>query len=277
MLEHDYDTHVLRQGALALLKASAKEAWFKLSLNGVDLILPRYTLLTMHHCLHFNVQLEPYLLVETAHWEKMRFWLKSGGVFLDVGAATGAMCIPFDLDIHSDIRLIAFEPSRRNREYLEKAIVRNNCQRIKVLPYALSDKSGAEEFVDMPQDENATVPYLPETSHLSFSGQGQMEGCLLYDVVVKTLDDLQEELGLSINQKEPVIIKIDVEGFEGKVLFGAKNLIASIKPSFAIDIHLTPGESYDTDQEVRAFLQPYGYVFERIGHVLLATIPNVTN
>lgn len=261
-----------------LLRKSTDDSWFTLKLNGVTLDLPKYTLLTMHHCLHFDDKQEPYLLVETAHWEKMCSWLQPGDLFLDVGAATGAMCVPYSLIFGNDIKIIAFEPSRRNREYLEKTIARNkNSSSITVLPYAISDTSGVLEFVDMPQDDSGVVPYLSETSHLSVSNAGadatMPDGILTYNVEVKKLDSLIKEL--DIRSYNNVVVKVDVEGFEVMVLRGAESLISNFWPKFAIDIHLNPEGPVDTDtdQAVRNILEPYGYIFERIGHVLLAEPP----
>ncbi|MDR1518973.1 MAG: FkbM family methyltransferase [Planctomycetota bacterium] len=258
-----------RRGALALFYAASDDSWFSVKFNGVQAVFPRYTLLTMRHCLHFDADARPYFLVETAHWEAMRSWLDDGDVFLDVGAATGAMCVPFDLGVEKDIRLIAFEPSRRARNYLEQTLDRNECRRSTVYRYAISDRVGGAEFVEMPFDSDGKIPWLPETSHLYVGGDGGERDAVVYKVDVATLDSLATELNLLEANK--LVIKIDVEGFEGEVLRGAKNLIRRQRPWFSIDIHLKPGQNFDTEEEVCGLLAGFGYKFDRIGHVLLAT------
>jgi len=260
-----------QEGAASMLAAAEEEAWFGVKFNGVDLHLPKYTLLTMYHCLHFPEKSRPVLLVETAHWNKLKSWLEDGTVFLDVGAATGAMCVPFDLSVDKNIRIAAFEPSRRTRGFLEKTVARNQCRRIEVYPYALSGEDGTQQFAELPMDPNGQCPFLPERSHLSFDGDNLVpEGTDLYSVSVRTLDSLQGELKLAEASK--LVVKIDVEGFEADVLRGARQITEQHRPVFAIDIHLKPGQkTIDTEQDVRDVLAPFNYKFERLNHVLLVT------
>ena len=65
-------------------------------------------------------------------------------------------------------------------------------------------------------------------------------------------------------------MKIDVEGFEEKVLTGALKSLERFKPFLSIDIHNHPGRPDMTDDACVAILGPLGYQFERMGHVLLA-------
>ena len=41
-------------------------------------------------------------------------------VFLDIGAASGTMTVPYALSFAEGLRIVAFEPSRRARDYLEE-------------------------------------------------------------------------------------------------------------------------------------------------------------
>ncbi|MCL2011664.1 MAG: FkbM family methyltransferase [Cystobacterineae bacterium] len=254
-------------GFIECLKSLTDDSFIEVEFNGIQVLWPRYTLLTMRHCLHFKADGSPYFLVETAHWERMRNWLNDGTVFLDIGAATGAMCIPFDLSVNKNIRLFAFEPSVRARNYLERTLAKNQCRRIKSYPYAISDVCGSAEFVEMPFELDG-VPYLPETSSLS-TVRELCEGANKYTVEIRTLDSLLEEMQLSESDK--AVIKIDVEGFETEVLRGAQELIKRLHPRFAIDIHLKPGMSSETtEEEVKQILGSFNYHFEHLDHVVLA-------
>jgi hypothetical protein len=83
------------------------------------------------------------------------------------------------------------------------------------------------------------------------------------------LDLVTQELS---SEKRPVVVKIDVEGFENEVLKGARQLVASARPWFAIDIHrdpFLPGST--TEPFVRSFFSEFGYQIEMLAHVALCS------
>jgi FkbM family methyltransferase len=237
-------------------------------LNGVRLALPRYTLMTMRDCISAGVDGHIDLMVETRHWERMRAELSEGTLFLDVGAASGAMSVPYAMLAKIDLRIVAFEPSRRARAYLEATIARNKAPNATVLPFALSDSIGRLEFIELPEDETGSMPFLPEASRLKTVNETlAYAGQTPYPVEVMTLDALAEQLGLASARK--LVVKIDVEGFEDKVLKGALATLQRFKPFLSIDIHAHPGTDTLTDKACEAILAPLGYRIERIGHVML--------
>ena len=95
-------------------------------------------------------------------------------------------------------------------------------------------------------------------------------GALGYEVEVRTLDSLSQNLRL--DEARTIVVKIDVEGFEDKVLKGALETLKRFKPFLSIDIHNHPGREDMTDGACMAILSPLGYWFERRGHVLLASV-----
>ena len=76
---------------------------------------------------------------------------------------------------------------------------------------------------------------------------------------------------MRFGEANTIVVKIDVEGFEDKVLKGAPKTLERFKPFLSIDIHNHPGRLDMTDEACMAILSPLGYQFERMGHVLLAT------
>jgi FkbM family methyltransferase len=257
----------LTRGRVDAIAASTPESWFTVGLNGVRLALPRYALMTMRHCISASADGRIDLMVETAHWERMRSELSEDTLFLDIGAATGAMCVPYAMQAKSSLRILAFEPSPRARSYLEATIARNAAPNITVLPLALSNEIGRFEFIEFPEDETGLEPYLPEGSHLETGDLTRvLAGQTSYPVDVTTLDALAGQLLLENARK--LVIKIDVEGLEGKVLAGALATLKRFRPFLSIDIHmLTNGTT--TDAACQAILTPLGYRIERIGHVML--------
>jgi FkbM family methyltransferase len=268
LLAQELGWRALVRGRLDMLAAASLDSWFTVELNGVRIVLPRYTLMTMRDCITASVDSGIGLLVETPHWEKMREQFTDGTLFMDVGASTGAMSIPYAVSATGELRIVAFEPSRRARSYLEASVARNKIANVTVLPYALSDAPGSFEFMELPEDNIGDTPYLPEGSRLRTSGERLYPHAAAYDVDVRALDSLAETLRFS--EAKNIVVKIDVEGFEDKVLLGARDLLVRQKPFLSIDIHNFPGRATMTDGACAAILAPLGYQIERIGHVMLA-------
>lgn len=257
------------QGRIDAIAASSIDSWFRVRLNGVSLLLPRYTLMIMRDCLTASANRELSLLVETAHWEWMKSKFGDNTLFLDIGAAAGTMTVPYALSFPERLRIVSFEPSRRARNYLDRTLTQNGARNVTVLPFALSDAPGDLSFMEFPEDPSGRVPFLPEASRLQLPTEELYPDALGYEVAVRTLDSLSEQLHLS--EAETIVMKIDVEGFEDKVLKGALTTLERFKPFLSIDIHNHPGRPDMTDGACMAILRPFGYQFERVGHVLLAS------
>ena len=256
------------QGRLDAIAASSINSWFLVRLNGVSLLLPRYTLMIMRDCLTASADRQMSLLVETAHWEWMKSKFGDNTVFLDIGAAAGTMTVPYALSFPEGLRIVSFEPSRRARDYLERTLAQNGARNVTVLPFALSDAAGhypSWNFRRILQGE----PFLPEASRLQLPSEQLYPGAVRYDVEVRTLDSLAEQL--HFDESTRIVAKIDVEGFEDKVLKGGQETLTRHKPFLSIDIHNHPGRLDMTDEACMAILRPLGYQFERVGHVLLAS------
>ena len=151
-LAQELGWRAILRGRVDAIGASSTDSWFRVRLNGVSLLLPRYTLMVMRHCLTANVDRELGLLVEMAHWEWMKALFGDNTLFLDIGAAAGTMTVPYALSFPDGLRIVAFEPSRRARDFLERTLTRNGAKNVTVLPFALSDASGDLSFMELPED-----------------------------------------------------------------------------------------------------------------------------
>jgi FkbM family methyltransferase len=251
-----------------IIRGSDPDAYFKVILNGSQVWLPRDTVRTMVHCLKVRPKDGALVVhVETGHLAWMMKHLQAGGTFLDVGAATGATTIPIALRLGHSVTVIAYEPAARTRRLLRDTLARNNVAGVEVRPVAVSDAPGEAEFFEMPFDDTDRAPYLPEAASL-FTPSVAAASVTRHVVPVTSMDVETATRPL----KGPVVVKIDVEGFEVHVLRGATRLITEYRPFLSIDIHGAPfGKGETTEEDCRALLKGFGYEFEKMEHVLLCS------
>jgi len=137
-------------------------------------------------------------------------------VFLDVGAAWGHFAIIASKHCK---RVIAFEP-----QPMRFGIMLYNCRH-------LFNIDCRYEFVSN-KGEKPTMGRIEEMCELRHYRP--------YNVPVITLDDLD------IKPDEKVLVKLDVEGSELKVLKGCPNLIANPNVDWFVDIHMIHGISEES-------------------------------
>jgi FkbM family methyltransferase len=136
--------------------------------------------------------------------------LRPGMTFFDVGANIGyftllaARCVGPSGTVH------AFEPHPANAAVLRKALERNRLRQVRVWPIGLSDTKGVG-WVAMPDQ---TIFPNRTASMIRSSGDG-------IEVPTRTLDDVAAEC--SIERID--FLKIDVDGFEEKVIHGAREML----------------------------------------------------
>lgn len=146
------------------------------------------------------------------YWEKrttdfIKKHLKPGQTFLDIGAQVGYFSL---LASKIGAHVIAFEPSKLNKEFFEKNIVTNKSENIQVIDKALSNENGSMKlYAGKTPGENS----LKENYH-------NAEGFEMVDVV--KYDDL--------NLDVPDMIKMDIEGAEKDALEGMQSVLTTKKP-----------------------------------------------
>lgn len=142
-------------------------------------------------------------------------------VILDVGANIGLYSCLAAKHAPKRAKIIAFEPVVENQDYLQRNIEQNELPSIVVEPMAVGEKSGDIKI------------YLVENSigtH-SVSSKNALESTTFTTVPVVTLDEY-----VAKKLKKPVdVLKVDVEGYEGSVLRGAKALLKKDKPTLFIE------------------------------------------
>jgi FkbM family methyltransferase len=158
-----------------------------------------------------------YWLGEMDRWEifHLRQTLDKESVFFDVGANFGYYSIRLSYD--AGCRTFAFEPQSEVRERLLVNVRLNQLEgRITVIPAALADR---EAMLKM-------APFQGNSGKASLS---EDEG----DVVVRKLDDVVTQMEL----ERLDAIKMDVEGYEPRVLEGAEMTLSRFKPVLLLEVN----------------------------------------
>jgi FkbM family methyltransferase len=169
----------------------------------------------------------------------VRKYLKPGMNVMDIGAHHGLYTLLASKCVGLNGRVIAFEPSARERKQLRRNLRLNNCSNVEVEPYALGNKRATTEIylVDGGEDgcNSLRAPIVKGTTRR-------------VPVEVFTLDDIMAK-----NDRPAIdFIKLDVEGAEWDVLRGGTELLQNHpRPVLMVEV-------YDIRTE------PWGYRAEEI-------------
>jgi len=172
-----------------------------------------------------------------------------GKNIIDIGANFGFHTLEFaDLVEHGNV--ISFEPQKLVYYQLCGNIILNGYNNITAHNIALSDEHTNLIMENMPYDSTDTINI--GNSHLNAYCES------LYNYVdVKTLDSFQCE--------NIAVIKIDVQGYEPKVLDGAINTIKKYKPVIFIEIAESELQIYNfNEKDVFNRLEALGYTYKKV-------------
>jgi FkbM family methyltransferase len=133
----------------------------------------------------------------------------------DVGANVGFYTLAFSRYVGQAGSVTAFEPMASNVALLREHLAMNSALNVAVIQAAVADSSGLARF-----------------SNQAHSSMGKIEESQSGYVIPKiTLDQLPTWV------RGPNVIKIDVEGAEGLVLRGGRDIIAKYRPELWIALH----------------------------------------
>ena len=138
--------------------------------------------------------------------------VKQGDVIIDVGANIGYYLLMFEKLAGDRGHVFCFEPEPENLSELKRNIAGNHLNNVSCFEAAVGDKCGTTYLA---RGLNAMVCEEDEG--------------LTLEVKMLTLD--------SVIEQEVDVIKIDVEGFEGQVLEGARNIIRRSRPALFVEVH----------------------------------------
>lgn len=178
-----------------------------------------------------------------------------GKTVYDIGAYEGVMTLFFARAVGKQGRVIAFEPNPANRGRLFKNVALNRFENVTVKEVGLGNKREIAQLA-IRSDEYATGSIDPLIRAQILEEQGT-----LLNVDIDTLDHRIHADSLPL----PHFVKIDVEGYELKVLIGMTEAIANARPAIFIELH---GAGIDHKRrnasEVIHFLKQKGYVIHHV-------------
>lgn len=141
--------------------------------------------------------------------------VRPGDTVLDIGAHAGYYALLASVLTGEHGTVWAFEPDARNFAFLEKHARINHRSNIRPQPLAVSDTNGMARF---------GVGTGSGTGHLTDTGT--------LEVQTVRLDDFCQSRSI-----RPAVVKIDVEGAEGAVLDGARELLSAARPVLFLSTH----------------------------------------
>lgn len=178
----------------------------------------------------------------------VRQTLKSGDTFVDIGANEGMIALVASRAVGSSGKVIAFEPNPSARGIFERTICRNAIRNIDLRAAGLSNEAGELPlFIPDINSGEATFTRLR-------GAPGRSVVCLLL------LGDA------ALKDEAPSLIKIDVEGFEARVLRGLEQTLRRLRPVLSIELiagHLK--RDGEDPQSVIRLLREFGYEGVRLG------------
>ena len=183
-------------------------------------------------------------------------YIKTGSLAIDVGANIGVYTKIFSNAVGPKGKVIAIEPEPINIQVLASKF-QNSESNVSIVKAAASDKN---EKLFLIQNN-----FSPAGRYISNNGL-PIQGV--------TVDELASNIKIPVS-----LIKIDVEGTEGNVIYGAKKVIKKYQPVILMEYTPKRLYNYRVDPiELLSFLDKSGYSFRILGNkpkVKMLTIDKV--
>jgi len=193
----------------------------------------------------------------TYEWASARLLedlLHPGGVFVDVGAHVGSLALPAARRVGPEGLVVAFEPNGRAREQLVSGVRASRVANVVVLGVGLADRD-LRAVLRPGGDGNSGMTRLIEAG--GPAGRGRSGG----GVECRTLDGIRPEIALP-----PVdVLKVDVEGWEARVLQGARGLIADDRPAVVFEVNGLRADGGSWHSPAMDWLHEEGYALFGMG------------
>jgi len=175
-------------------------------------------------------------------------YLKPGMVVVDAGANEGLYSLFAARRVGITGLVLAVEPSPRELVCLRHNIARNCMSNIRVVPVALSDRTG-RTMLKLAENEHAGQNTLGEFVY-------DIQSAGTHEVEQKPLDTLLAQE----NVQRVDLIKADIEGAELALLMGARETLRRYKPTLLCELYGAALEHQDASfARMLEVFADYGY------------------
>ncbi len=149
-------------------------------------------------------------------WRKT-LWLRNAGIktILDIGANTGQFA-NYIHQLFPDAALYSFEPLKDCYEELIANF--KNVPHFKAFNVALGDETG---LVEIHRNEYSPSSSLLPMKELHKTCFPYTQEEIIQKINIVRLDDIAD----SLNLRKPMLVKLDVQGYEDKVISGGKSVL----------------------------------------------------
>jgi FkbM family methyltransferase len=185
---------------------------------------------------------------ESAEVNFVQKYLKPGMIALDIGAHHGLYTLLASKRVGSGGKVVAFEPSPRERKQLSRNVRLNFCRNVSIQPFALGNKRSQADLYLVEGGEDGCnslrPPVVDSKTHP-------------VRVEVFPFDDIASKLGLT----KVDFVKLDVEGAELDVLKGALGLLrVAPRPVLLVEVYDIRTQPWGyKGREIVEFLDQLGY------------------
>lgn len=182
--------------------------------------------------------------------------LRQGAVprtVVDVGANVGQFAVA-STKLLQAARVHSFEPVPESASKLRRNVTRLG--NVTVYPFALGEEEGSVSF-HVNAHSHSSSPLPLAKIHRKAFPEAREERTI--EVAVSTLDRVFEGVQL----KRPVLIKLDVQGYEAQVLRGGEETLRRVD-YVVMEVSFSPMyEGERTFMEMARMMEDYGFRFER--------------
>jgi len=183
--------------------------------------------------------------------------LRPGMTVFDVGANVGIYAIAAARGVGPHGRVVAFEPARSAAEVMLDHLRLNGVQdRVDVVEAVVDERSGTTEF----WEQGATAASSVVEAAARIGERFSDDTAVRVERTSVSIDDFCKQRGAF-----PDVVKIDVEGAEGRVVRGAREFLAQRSGSLLLEVHSWALERLgETRDDVLAPLASAGWSCELI-------------
>ena len=189
-------------------------------------------------------------------------FLRSGMIFLDVGANIGIFSVLVSGLVGPKGRVLSFEPDPANFRRLARNIYMSRLSNVVLNRIALMDRKGLVPLKALVEDGWGMYSSVGEPLSGVEEPSGLSGGRVTHLVRCSTLDEYVRENGI----RSVDLVKVDVEGAELSVLRGGEKLLRARRaPVLIIEFNRVTTRIMGYDLlELRRYVESLGYTLHRL-------------